>query len=178
MYYIIYKTTNLINGKIYIGKHKTDNIDDGYIGSGIKLKAAIRKYGIENFSRDILFNFYSEEEMLQKEKELVTEEFIKLKDNYNIAIGGQGGKLHNWSDVSKKKLSKSLKKRVNDWGHKVSKANKGKPLSENTKKKMSIVRQNRGETKRLNVKKPCEKCGVITNLGNLKRYHNEKCKIN
>lgn len=55
MYGIIYKTTNLVNGKIYVGQHicETDEFD-GYLGSGVKLRAAIRYYGPENFKRETL----------------------------------------------------------------------------------------------------------------------------
>ena len=46
--WIIYKTTCTVNNKIYIGQHKTDNIDDGYIGSGKLITSAIKKYGKKN----------------------------------------------------------------------------------------------------------------------------------
>lgn len=90
-HFLIYKITNKINGKIYIGKHITKNIDDGYMGSGKHLKRAINKYGIENFEREILFCFDNELEMNSKEAELVTEEFCLREDTYNLCVGGQGG---------------------------------------------------------------------------------------
>lgn len=90
-HYLVYKTTNLVNGKIYIGKHETDNLDDGYLGSGILIQRAIEKYGKENFKREILFECSSREEMNAKEAELVNEEFLKLDDVYNIKLGGEGG---------------------------------------------------------------------------------------
>lgn len=90
-HYIIYKTTNLVNGKIYIGKHETDNLDDGYLGSGKLLRRAIEKYGEHNFIREILFECSSREEMNAKEAELVNEEFLKRDDVYNLKQGGEGG---------------------------------------------------------------------------------------
>ena len=98
-HYLVYKTTCLLNGKIYIGKHETDNLDDGYLGSGKLLRRAIEKYGEENFKREILFEFSSKEEMDAKEAELVNEEFLKRDDIYNLKQGGEGGfdcinKLH------------------------------------------------------------------------------------
>ena len=92
MYFILYKTKNLINHKIYIGIHKSITLEfDGYYGSGILLKLAIKKYGIDNFNREILYIFSSLNEARRKEKEIVDLEFCKRNDTYNISIGGTGG---------------------------------------------------------------------------------------
>jgi hypothetical protein len=91
MHYLIYKITNKINGKIYIGKHQTKNLNDCYMGSGKRLSLAIQKYGIENFEKEILFQFDNEYDMNAKEAELVTREFVKEETNYNICPGGHGG---------------------------------------------------------------------------------------
>ncbi len=91
MFYTIYKITNKINGKIYIGKHQTKDLNDGYMGSGKRLRHALNKYGIENFEKEILFQFVTEEEMNSKEAELVTEEFCLREDTYNMCPGGKGG---------------------------------------------------------------------------------------
>ena len=91
MFYTIYQTTNIINNKKYIGKHETKTLDDNYLGSGILLKSAIKKYGKENFRREYLFVFDNEKEMILKEQELITKEIIKSDEYYNIAFGGTGG---------------------------------------------------------------------------------------
>jgi len=87
LFYTIYKTTNKINGKYYIGKHKTSDLNDGYMGSGKLLRRAITKYGIENFTKEILHVFDNEKEMNDKEKELV----VICEDSYNLCPGGHGG---------------------------------------------------------------------------------------
>lgn len=88
-HYLVYKTTCLVNGKIYIGQHQTYNPNDNYLGSGRDLKDDIQKFGRENFKREILFDFDTQKEMDDKEKELVTEEFIFHEDTYNVRVGGQ-----------------------------------------------------------------------------------------
>ena len=91
MYYLIYTITNNVNNEIYIGKHQTENKDDDYMGSGKIIKRAIEKYGIDKFTKEILYECNSLEEMNEKEAEIVDEEFVVRLDTYNIKLGGQGG---------------------------------------------------------------------------------------
>lgn len=91
MIFYLYEIKNNINGKIYIGVHKTSDIDDGYMGSGKVLQAAYEKYGVENFTKTILEFFETTEEMFSREKEIVNEEFLKRPDVYNLRHGGYGG---------------------------------------------------------------------------------------
>jgi hypothetical protein len=105
MVYIVYKTTNNINGKIYIGMHKQeDNNFDGYYGSGVILNLAIEKYGINNFSRETLLTYDDLESARNKERELVTAEFCLLRDNYNVSAGGIDSNSIAGYDEAKKKL--------------------------------------------------------------------------
>jgi len=90
MYYLIYKITNLIDGKFYIGQHATENLNDGYMGGGIYLIKAQNKHGRENFKKEYLFCFDTWEKMNEMEETLVDEEFLKRKDEvYNLQLGGQ-----------------------------------------------------------------------------------------
>ena len=91
LHYIVYETTCLVNNKTYIGSHATNNINDGYLGSGRSFRNAVKKYGKPNFVRKILFSFSTVEEMLLKEAELITSEYIHSKNTYNLVPGGRGG---------------------------------------------------------------------------------------
>lgn len=160
MYYLIYKVTNVINNKFYIGAHKTKNKQDDYMGSGTLIKKAIEKYGLENFKKEILMECESEKEMYKQEKNLVE----MCKDSYNLKFGGEGGWDHiynnpNWKSpfsdpILQKKLSKKGivkikelrkdKKFVAEWNAKISESNKGKQSflgkkhKEETKKKIGL----------------------------------------
>lgn len=89
-YHLVYQTTNLLNGKIYVGKHTTKNLNDSYLGGGKVLKAAIKKHGRGNFKREILICALSEKYAFELEAEIVTTEFVKRKDVYNRIEGGGG----------------------------------------------------------------------------------------
>ena len=91
IYHTVYKTTNLVNNKIYIGVHSTKNPNDSYLGSGVALKRAIEKHGKENFTKEVLFIFESKQEAFAKETELVTDEFRSRDDTYNMDTGGHHG---------------------------------------------------------------------------------------
>ena len=117
----IYKTTCLINNKIYIGQHKTDNVDaDPYLGSGKLIRRAIKKYGIENFKKELLETCNTFESARERE-----EFHIKQHDStnpevgYNITSFAWGGQP----------ITEETKR-------KISLAHTGKRLSEKTKQKM------------------------------------------
>jgi len=89
MRHIIYKITNNINNKYYIGRHSTNNIDDGYFGSGIGIVNAIKKYGKENFTKEILEETNTSDELWKRESEIVNLDVVKDKMSYNQSVGGK-----------------------------------------------------------------------------------------
>lgn len=157
--FIIYKTTCLINGKIYIGQHEVHSLkklDTWYLGSGKLLLNAISKYGKENFKRSIICKVHT-----QKKANELEEFFIKkynstdLDIGYNILSGSpyenhplkvpeirervaeaNRGKV--WSDEVKEKISKSVSNTMTEERRKlISRQHKGKVISKETKEKMS-----------------------------------------
>jgi group I intron endonuclease len=162
-YHYIYKTTNLKNGKYYIGMHSTDNLEDGYMGSGKRLKRSLNKHGKENFKFEILEFFSDRKSLIEGEKKLVNEELLKDSLSMNIKKGGEGGTVNDehrknlkigaskyqknkWStdidyrDKIKKVLLDNIKK-----SHLLGKIKyntfEGKNHSDKTKKKMSETKK-------------------------------------
>ena len=113
-YYYLYKITNKLNNKIYVGVHKTVDLNDGYMGSGKVIISAINKYGIENFKKDILEFFNTAEEMFAREKELVNDEFLIREDVYNIRRGGFGGFDHINKNVELRKFKNKTARQSTD----------------------------------------------------------------
>jgi hypothetical protein len=107
-YYILYETTNLINGKKYRGIHKTTKLEDGYLGSGTAFTEAIKKYGKKNFNREILQFCDSYDELIKIEEIYVDNEWVKDTSNYNLKTGGVVGIL---SQDSRNKISETLKRK-------------------------------------------------------------------
>lgn len=137
---IIYKTINEINGKIYVGKDINNN--PNYFGSGLLIKRAIKKYGKENFRKEIIEECESLEQLNKKEIYWIAE----LNPEYNIAKGGDGGYLLRYADDDKKqrtykKISESLIGREILWKDKISKALENKPKTKEHKQKIKEKRK-------------------------------------
>jgi len=154
MHYIIYKTTNNCNGKYYIGQHITDNLDDGYIGSGVALSNAIKKYGRDNFTRVILCYGDSQEDLNELEELAVDMSVVNDPMSYNLMTGGgscgKRGKEtrkkmseanKNRSPESRQKMSEANKNRSPEIYKKISESNKGKVMSPGARQKISEAKK-------------------------------------
>ena len=146
----IYKTTNLINNKIYIGQSKYN--DPSYLGSGIFIKQAIEKYGRKNFSKEILEECKSQDIANEREKFWIKDLNSKHREfGYNVADGGSSFIMN---EEIAERISKTLKGKYtgeNSFRHgmkiseehkdAISKSNKGRIFSDEVKKKMSKSRK-------------------------------------
>lgn len=168
----LYKITNLINNRFYIGKRTTSKLDDTlYYGSGKALKLAIKKYGLENFIKEILMFFDSEGEAYEAESLVVDEEFLQNPLVYNIHLGGNGGSRkgkHNPNtgractperakNISIANTGKTFSKKHKE---NISKAKKGTICSEETREKLKERRK-----ERVGVKSPAFKGYYVTPKG-------------
>lgn len=170
MFFIIYKTTNMITNEYYIGKHYTENLNDGYLGSGSKFTEDVKKYGKENFFRNILQFCKSYDEMNEAESKWINESTmndpmclnLKTGGEYNVKISDELRKIYSKGNLgrkhteeTKKKISEShLKKhwhQTPSTKQRMSEAHKGIHPSEETRRKMSeakIGRRVSEETKK------------------------------
>ena len=165
MYYI-YRITNKVNNKTYIGQHKYKKLNDSYMGSGKLIKRAQKKYGMENFEKEILYSRIQYKETVDAmERFAIAKERALGKAEYNLASGGEGGngganKGKHPSEETKRKLSESHKgnrpseetrqkmsearkgkKHSEEWVRKISEAQKGRKLSEEHRRKLSEAKK-------------------------------------
>lgn len=108
-YHIIYKTTCLVTGKWYIGMHSTDNLDDGYRGSGQLLWKSIKKHGKDQHVYEILEFLPSRKALSEREAELVTEKVKDHPECLNLRTGGTGNDPGFWQMSSEEKKAKASK---------------------------------------------------------------------
>jgi hypothetical protein len=146
-HFLVYRITNITNGYIYIGCHKTRNLDDGYMGSGKLIKLAIAEYGIENFKKEIIHNFDSSELMFATERL----EIAAQLPEYNLNIGGSGGfeyinktrkNVHATSKLKGRQRPKEVREKISNTlrGHSVSEVTKAK-IRESIKRTMTPERK-------------------------------------
>lgn len=166
MYHIVYLTTNLINGKQYIGDHSANLIKDSYIGSGVLITKAIKKYGKQFFKREILDFFNTKEEAFNAQEKFINEYNTLVPNGYNVSPKGGHQVKNSFNDETIKKLknrivSEDTKQKMREAhkkrkyyanGHKLSdetrekikksweKRRIEKPLSDESRKKMSLSR--------------------------------------
>jgi len=110
-YHFIYKTTNKLSGKYYIGMHSTDNLDDGYLGSGNRIRLAIKKHGKENFTREIIEFCKTRKELYEKEEEVVNLDEVAKVDCMNLTVGGMANGFINEEHMAKCSKAGNDKKR-------------------------------------------------------------------
>ncbi len=140
----VYLTTNNINGKQYVGEHSTDNINDNYIGSGLGLKLAIKKYGRNNFSKVILEFFNNKEEAFNNQQYYIKKYDTLSPNGYNISLKGGHQCSNSFSDKTKELLKEKRKlqkppylgkKHTLETKEKMRKSHLGKTMSDESKRK-------------------------------------------
>lgn len=199
---IVYITTNLVNGKKYIGSHKDNN--PKYLGSGVYLKKALIKYGKDNFSREIIWEG-SEQERYNIEQEVIKNHNAVLDNNYyNISDKGTGlPKGFKWDEkylesqreIRKERLGKYRESKIVDF----IKTEKGKNHIKNLnylvntnkeiidKRNLSLKERYKNidhhskgipksEDWKLKRKIQCNYCGIICDKSNHTKWHGDKCK--
>jgi hypothetical protein len=186
VYHFIYKTTCLITNKFYIGMHSTNNLEDGYLGSGKRLWYSLNKYGRENHKLERLEFFDTRKQLRYKEIEIVNEDLIKNPLCMNLKEGGDGGFVNEehrkkctiaglksqWSNPEYIKWHKDRQKIRFIEMNKSRLGLPGKKHSEETKAQMSL--KHKGHTYQKGEKNSQYGTRWITNGIKIKKLHKEE----
>lgn len=164
-YHIIYKTTCLVTGRYYIGMHSTDDLEDGYLGSGLRLKRSVKKYGRDQHVRKIIEVLPTRQAASEREKELITEDLRADPMCLNCGVGGLGAVDRPVTkEETRQKMSDSHKRNNADplwkskrWQNHKDLMNKPENIAKNCAAQ-SII-QNKPEQKALR-SRPCTVDGV------------------
>jgi hypothetical protein len=166
----LYKTTCIVNNRYYIGMHSTNNLNDGYLGSGRRLTASVRKHGVNNHKKKILQFLETRELLIEAEIKAITPEMLTDVNCMNLMCGGSGGFISEeqqrhrsmcaglkFSEIRKnnpnidkeyrEKLSKTTKKAIEEGRIKTWKELydwTGRKHSDETKNKMSVSSKGQG----------------------------------
>jgi hypothetical protein len=146
-HHIIYKTTCLVTGRYYIGMHSTDDLNDNYLGSGVRLKRSINKYGQDQHVRVILEDLPSRDAAAAREKELITPELRADRNCMNCGAGGLGAvDRPATSEETRRKMSIARKGKPHtpEWSAKIGAAHKGKKISPEAIQKRLVTLKERG----------------------------------
>lgn len=139
----LYKTTCLITNRYYIGIHSTEYLEDGYMGSGKRLRASIRKYGKENHKKEILDFFENRNLLILAEIKAITEDMIIDNNCMNLMGGGSGGfvsdehyinmgKLASMHQIEKWKDPEYREKRIKESSERMTQHHKNGKINYNT----------------------------------------------
>jgi group I intron endonuclease len=205
MYFYVYLITNIINKRQYVGEHISNNLDDNYLGSGVYICRAIKKYGKENFQKQILEEYNSKEEAFIAQEKYIEEFNTLIPNGYNISPTGgiwRSGGRHGEETKEKlrgpnpKKACKGKKNGMYGKGYKVSGEKNGRfgvvyPIEI----RKSFGRNQQGENnvfygkhhsqetieylRKVNKEKSlkCPYCNRTIDLRNFKRWHGNNCKL-
>lgn len=159
-YHCTYFVINLVTRKGYFGVHSTNDIEDDYLGSGVLITRAVRKYGKENFIKTIVSVYSTKEEAYAEEVRVVTKEYVRYEGSYNLNPGGKGGlllegeRLETFREMARgrrhtqetKDLLREIKstfRHTEDAKSRISESLMGRAVTEDTREKIGLA--NSGE---------------------------------
>ena len=161
MYGYIYLTTNLINGKKYIGQHRSKEFDKTYFGSGVVLLKALEKYGKENFKCEILKECFSEDELNSWEKKFIKDHNASCSDEYyNVANGGLGHTCEPWNKGKHIEISDKAREAL-EYGRHLPSSEKQKAVLASIRKNIDVSKETRKKLSEAQKGKVCINNGVV-----------------